>query len=159
LKVLSKHYPEVLATSPSIGRQGKAFRRQQQRKSLETPAAVDTTRKGQEFDRLNSIISETKITLLISIVHCRHGWQETHEADKLEFRHVFFFWEVLLVSIFPLESRTPSRSRPECHMEWSWCIHCKLFLNALAFSSVSDSHNLMDVCLWYCQTQKKCRNW
>ncbi|KAL9306367.1 putative Methyltransferase domain-containing protein [Arabidopsis thaliana] len=43
--VLSKHYPEVLATSPSIGRQGKAFRRQQQRKSLETPAAVDTTRK------------------------------------------------------------------------------------------------------------------
>ncbi|KAG7591912.1 S-adenosyl-L-methionine-dependent methyltransferase [Arabidopsis thaliana x Arabidopsis arenosa] len=46
--VLSKHYPEVLATSPSIGRQGKAFRRQQQRKSLETPAAVDTTRKDTD---------------------------------------------------------------------------------------------------------------
>uniref|UniRef100_A0A1J3G6B4 Protein RRNAD1 n=1 Tax=Noccaea caerulescens TaxID=107243 RepID=A0A1J3G6B4_NOCCA len=43
--VLSKHYPEVLATSPSIGRQGKAFRRQQQRKSLETPAIVDAIRK------------------------------------------------------------------------------------------------------------------
>ncbi|ESQ35148.1 hypothetical protein EUTSA_v10007372mg [Eutrema salsugineum] len=46
--VLSKHYPEVLATSPSIGRQGKAFRRQQQRKALETPATVATTRKDTD---------------------------------------------------------------------------------------------------------------
>ncbi|KAL1224197.1 hypothetical protein V5N11_031333 [Cardamine amara subsp. amara] len=46
--VLSKHYPEVLATSPSIGRQGKAFRRQQQRKSLETSATVDTIRKDTD---------------------------------------------------------------------------------------------------------------
>ncbi|KAL0723662.1 hypothetical protein Bca4012_038261 [Brassica carinata] len=42
--VLSKHYPDVLATSPSIGRQGKAFRRQKQRKALETPAKVDASR-------------------------------------------------------------------------------------------------------------------
>ncbi|XP_010497984.1 PREDICTED: methyltransferase-like protein 25 [Camelina sativa] len=46
--VLSQHYPEVLATSPSIGRQGKAFRRQQQRKALETPATVDNTRKDTD---------------------------------------------------------------------------------------------------------------
>ncbi|KFK43870.1 uncharacterized protein AALP_AA1G184800 [Arabis alpina] len=46
--VLSKHYPEVLATSPTIGRQGKAFRRQQQRKSLETRATVDSTRKDTD---------------------------------------------------------------------------------------------------------------
>ncbi|XP_056864355.1 uncharacterized protein LOC108814237 isoform X2 [Raphanus sativus] len=46
--VLSKHYPEVLATSPSIGRQGKAFRRQKQRKALETPAKVDTSRKDTD---------------------------------------------------------------------------------------------------------------
>ncbi|CAF2083563.1 BnaA06g11190D [Brassica napus] len=43
--VLSKHYPEVLATSPSIGRQGKAFRRQKQRKALETPSKLETSRK------------------------------------------------------------------------------------------------------------------
>ncbi|CAH8381232.1 unnamed protein product [Eruca vesicaria subsp. sativa] len=46
--VLSKHYPEVLATSPTIGRQGKAFRRQKQRKALETPAKVDTSRKDTD---------------------------------------------------------------------------------------------------------------
>ncbi|GLU17670.1 hypothetical protein SLE2022_340270 [Rubroshorea leprosula] len=34
--VLSKHYPEVMITSPSIGRQGKALRRQQQRRILES---------------------------------------------------------------------------------------------------------------------------
>ncbi|VVA91560.1 unnamed protein product [Arabis nemorensis] len=49
--VLSKHYPEVLATSPTIGRQGKAFRRQQQRKSLGTQAAVDTTRKDTDDNK------------------------------------------------------------------------------------------------------------
>ncbi|KAF8053140.1 hypothetical protein N665_1462s0023 [Sinapis alba] len=46
--VLSKHYPEVLATSPSIGRQGKAFRRQKHRKALETPAKVDASRKDTD---------------------------------------------------------------------------------------------------------------
>ncbi|CAN8293048.1 unnamed protein product [Cochlearia groenlandica] len=56
--VLSEHYPEVMATSPSIGRQGKAFRRQQQRESLEIPATAETTRKGQgEFGRLDSLIN------------------------------------------------------------------------------------------------------
>ncbi|KAF3589407.1 hypothetical protein F2Q69_00026880 [Brassica cretica] len=46
--VLSKHYPEVLATSPSIGRQGKAFRRQKQRKALETPSKLKTSRKDTD---------------------------------------------------------------------------------------------------------------
>jgi hypothetical protein len=32
LKVLCKYYPEVMITSPCIGRQGKALRRRQQRK-------------------------------------------------------------------------------------------------------------------------------
>ncbi|CAH8321395.1 unnamed protein product [Eruca vesicaria subsp. sativa] len=43
--VLWKHYPEVLATSPSIGRQGKAFRNQKQREAREAPATVDTSRE------------------------------------------------------------------------------------------------------------------
>ncbi|KAI3407214.1 Methyltranfer_dom domain-containing protein [Psidium guajava] len=34
--VLSKYYPETLKTSPSIGRQGKALRRQQRRRTLES---------------------------------------------------------------------------------------------------------------------------
>ncbi|KAL6998988.1 hypothetical protein U1Q18_000155 [Sarracenia purpurea var. burkii] len=37
LKVLFRYYPEVLITSPSIGRQGKAFRRQQNWRILESP--------------------------------------------------------------------------------------------------------------------------
>lgn len=36
LKVLTKYYPQVMVTSPSIGRQGKALRRQQQRRILES---------------------------------------------------------------------------------------------------------------------------
>lgn len=36
LKVLWSHYPEVMITCPSIGRQGKAMRRQQQRRILES---------------------------------------------------------------------------------------------------------------------------
>lgn len=34
--VLTKYYPQVMVTSPSIGRQGKALRRQQQRRILES---------------------------------------------------------------------------------------------------------------------------
>ncbi|CAN7021081.1 unnamed protein product [Brassica rapa subsp. trilocularis] len=49
--VLSKHYPEVLETSPSIGRQGKAFRRQKQRKAIETTANVDTRRKDTDVNK------------------------------------------------------------------------------------------------------------
>ncbi|KAJ0257170.1 S-adenosyl-L-methionine-dependent methyltransferases superfamily protein [Hirschfeldia incana] len=49
--VLSKHYPEVLATSPSIGRQGKAFRRQKPRKALETLSKVDTSRKDTDVKK------------------------------------------------------------------------------------------------------------
>ncbi|XP_010537773.1 PREDICTED: methyltransferase-like protein 25 isoform X2 [Tarenaya hassleriana] len=56
--VLSKYYPEVMATSPSIGRQGKTLRRQQQRKVLESRSKADgvssATRKdpvsGSSFD-------------------------------------------------------------------------------------------------------------
>ena len=37
LKVLRRYYPEVVITSPSIGRQGKALRRQQRRGIPEFP--------------------------------------------------------------------------------------------------------------------------
>lgn len=36
VKVLYRYYPEVLITSPAIGRHGKALRRQQQRRNLES---------------------------------------------------------------------------------------------------------------------------
>jgi len=36
LKVLSKYYPEVAMSAPSIGRKGKALRRRNQRRSAET---------------------------------------------------------------------------------------------------------------------------
>ncbi|KAI8553128.1 hypothetical protein RHMOL_Rhmol06G0320300 [Rhododendron molle] len=36
LKVLFRYYPEILTTSPTIGRQGKAFRRQQNQRILES---------------------------------------------------------------------------------------------------------------------------
>ncbi|GAV74887.1 Methyltransf_32 domain-containing protein [Cephalotus follicularis] len=35
--VLGKYYPDIMITSPTIGRQGKALRRQQQRRILESP--------------------------------------------------------------------------------------------------------------------------
>lgn len=37
LKVLNKFYPEVMTTSPSIGRQGKALRRLQKRGTFDSP--------------------------------------------------------------------------------------------------------------------------
>ncbi|XP_013583637.1 PREDICTED: methyltransferase-like protein 25 isoform X2 [Brassica oleracea var. oleracea] len=52
--VLSKHYPEVLATSPSIGRQGKAFRRQKQRKALETPSKLKTNTDKKSMTHTSS---------------------------------------------------------------------------------------------------------
>lgn len=36
MKVLSQYYPELLTKSPSIGRQGKALRRQQHQRILES---------------------------------------------------------------------------------------------------------------------------
>lgn len=40
-KVLCKYYPEVIVTSPSVGRQGKALRRQQQRRILESRLLIE----------------------------------------------------------------------------------------------------------------------
>lgn len=39
--VLCKYYPEVIVTSPSVGRQGKALRRQQQRRILESRLHIE----------------------------------------------------------------------------------------------------------------------
>lgn len=39
--VLCKYYPEVIVTSPSVGRQGKALRRQQQRRILESRLRIE----------------------------------------------------------------------------------------------------------------------
>lgn len=36
LKVLSKHYPEVMMNTPSVGRKGKALRRQHHRRAVES---------------------------------------------------------------------------------------------------------------------------
>lgn len=41
LKVLCKYYPEVIVTSLSVGRQGKALRRQQQRRILESRLRIE----------------------------------------------------------------------------------------------------------------------
>lgn len=39
--VLCKYYPEIIFTSPSVGRQGKAMRRQQQRRILESQLHIE----------------------------------------------------------------------------------------------------------------------
>lgn len=43
LKVLFQYHPEILITSPAIGRQGKALRRQQYRKILESSLYPEET--------------------------------------------------------------------------------------------------------------------
>lgn len=43
LKVLFRYYPEILTTSPTIGRQGKAFRRQQNQRILESHMQHENT--------------------------------------------------------------------------------------------------------------------
>lgn len=40
LKVLSKYYPEVAISTPSIGRKGKALRRRNQRRSAESDSKL-----------------------------------------------------------------------------------------------------------------------
>lgn len=42
-KVLDEYYPEVLRSSPSIGRQGKALRRQQMRRVVQSQLAAKST--------------------------------------------------------------------------------------------------------------------
>lgn len=43
LKVLLQYYPEILVTSPAIGRQGKALRRQQNRRALDSALHLEGT--------------------------------------------------------------------------------------------------------------------
>lgn len=43
LKVLLQYYPEILVTSPAVGRQGKALRRQQNRRALDSGLHVEGT--------------------------------------------------------------------------------------------------------------------
>lgn len=43
LKVLFQYYPEILVTNPAVGRQGKALRRQQNRRALDSDLHVKGT--------------------------------------------------------------------------------------------------------------------
>ncbi|OWM88532.1 hypothetical protein CDL15_Pgr002299 [Punica granatum] len=60
--VLLSHYPEVMVTSPSIGRQGKAMRRQQQRRILESSLNQESScRVGSDFDSNGSCNNRSTI--------------------------------------------------------------------------------------------------
>ncbi|GAB4846723.1 hypothetical protein Ancab_025731 [Ancistrocladus abbreviatus] len=50
-EVLHRYYPEVLSTSPSIGRQGKALRRQEQR-MLSVPPVEESAQNGISDSKL-----------------------------------------------------------------------------------------------------------
>ncbi|PKI49139.1 hypothetical protein CRG98_030485 [Punica granatum] len=61
-QVLLSHYPEVMVTSPSIGRQGKAMRRQQQRRILESSLNQESScRVGSDFDSNGSCNNRSTI--------------------------------------------------------------------------------------------------
>ncbi|XP_034678886.1 protein RRNAD1-like [Vitis riparia] len=64
--VLYRYYPDVLITSPAIGRQGKALRRQQQRRNLESslhPEKDDKAAFAMEKDSLFQGISSDETTI------------------------------------------------------------------------------------------------
>ncbi|KAL6314831.1 hypothetical protein AAG906_029046 [Vitis piasezkii] len=64
--VLYRYYPDVLITSPAIGRQGKALRRQQQRRNLESslhPEKDDKAVFAMEKDSLFQGISSDETTI------------------------------------------------------------------------------------------------
>lgn len=53
LKVLYRYYPEILINSPAIGRQGKALRRQQNRRILESFLQNESTDSPNSLSRNN----------------------------------------------------------------------------------------------------------
>ncbi|XP_058218996.1 uncharacterized protein LOC131329696 isoform X3 [Rhododendron vialii] len=55
LKVLFRYYPEILTTSPTIGRQGKAFRRQQNQRILESHLQHESTGCPNSLSRESSM--------------------------------------------------------------------------------------------------------
>ncbi|KAJ4726569.1 methyltransferase-like protein 25 isoform X2 [Melia azedarach] len=75
--VLYKYYPEVITRSPSVGRQGKALRRQQQRRILESQLHIEDC----TFPSFNS-------------KHCDNSKSEPRAGDKssLNVGHSCFIW-------------------------------------------------------------------
>jgi len=63
LKVLSKYYPEIVTSTPSIGRKGKALRRRHQRRSAESQLHLkgSTCHSRQKFPPEVPSVSETGI--------------------------------------------------------------------------------------------------
>lgn len=63
LKVLSKYYPEIVMSTPSIGRKGKALRRRHQRRSAESQLHLkgSTCHTTQKFPPNAPLVSETGI--------------------------------------------------------------------------------------------------
>ncbi|KAK1393146.1 methyltransferase-like protein 25 [Heracleum sosnowskyi] len=61
--VLLQYYPEILVTSPAVGRQGKALRRQQNRRALdsETEVTLSEKQKGPEADLTDVMIQNTSL--------------------------------------------------------------------------------------------------
>lgn len=55
LKVLFRYYPEILIASPTIGRQGKAFRRQQNQRILESHLQHENTGCPNSLSRESSM--------------------------------------------------------------------------------------------------------
>ncbi|KAL5977342.1 hypothetical protein ACLOJK_021688 [Asimina triloba] len=64
--VLDKYYPEVVLTSPSIGRQGKAFRRQQLRRGLHPQLHEEKNKRSPSFAANKSCETDTTLVIVES---------------------------------------------------------------------------------------------
>jgi len=75
LKVLSKYYPEVAISTPSIGRKGKALRRRNQRRSAESDSELhlkgSTCHTRQNFPAESKAGIENPFSCLPSLQHLK----------------------------------------------------------------------------------------
>lgn len=60
LKVLFRYYPEIIFKNPAIGRQGKAMRRQHNRRILESNADSADSAESLSHKKCRSLVSFTQ---------------------------------------------------------------------------------------------------
>ncbi|KAK6947238.1 Methyltransferase domain [Dillenia turbinata] len=89
--VLFEYFPEVLESNPSIGRQGKALRRQQQRRIIESPLCSGSCTSPWSSDWKNSKMNESPndkcglasdIDTSMTFSHHSGGKDEAKTVDK-----------------------------------------------------------------------------
>lgn len=68
LEVLNEYYPEAIIKSPSVGRQGKALRRQQQQRRIVESQLHFETSEQQSFDQEDFDIASSSLESAESII-------------------------------------------------------------------------------------------